>query len=458
MQFDEFDKKVKAAADHHHPAYDEQAWTKMEKLLNKHLPQKDDDRRKFIFFFLFFIGLAGAGLLIGKPWKGNKSTDKSLATAAPVKEGAKPEKQISENNDDVNNSITINANKPAPELSVKKQPGILSVNTNKKTSNTNTTVASSPHPAIKNVQAAVIADKNQWKDQNRYIRNDAPDNLVIAPVLIESKTPVNNTIKTDLEKEAPLAVNDAPIKIATKPATNTAVTIADTKKENKPVTQNKAKKKNSNTKSNSAFFFTLSAGPDISFVGKDKLGTAKLLAGGGLGYTFNNQFSIRIGFYSGRKVYTASPGAYNPPSVFYSYYPYLEKVDADCKVYEIPIAFSYNFSKSSKQSIFASAGVSAYLMKSEKYKYFYKNYPTGPTLNRERIINNGNKHYFSTLTLSGGYQRNINKNIFFIVEPYVKLPLSGVGYGNVKLKSGGVLFSIGIKPFGTKKDRSATGR
>ena len=38
MQFDEFDKKAKEAADHHHPAYDEQAWAKMEKKLNKHLP------------------------------------------------------------------------------------------------------------------------------------------------------------------------------------------------------------------------------------------------------------------------------------------------------------------------------------------------------------------------------------------------------------------------------------
>ena len=34
MQFEEFDNKAKEAADHHHPAYDEQAWTKMQKLLD----------------------------------------------------------------------------------------------------------------------------------------------------------------------------------------------------------------------------------------------------------------------------------------------------------------------------------------------------------------------------------------------------------------------------------------
>jgi len=50
MQFEEFDKKVKEAADHHHPAYDEQAWAKMEKLLNKHLPQKEERKKRFLFF------------------------------------------------------------------------------------------------------------------------------------------------------------------------------------------------------------------------------------------------------------------------------------------------------------------------------------------------------------------------------------------------------------------------
>ena len=44
--------RIKEAAEQHHPAYDENAWQKMEKLLNQHLPQRKDDRRK-VFFFAF---------------------------------------------------------------------------------------------------------------------------------------------------------------------------------------------------------------------------------------------------------------------------------------------------------------------------------------------------------------------------------------------------------------------
>ncbi|HQX73879.1 MAG TPA: hypothetical protein PK298_13305, partial [Chitinophagaceae bacterium] len=72
MQFEDFDKKIKEAAEHHHPAYDEMAWDKMEKLLDKHLPQKEDKKRRFIFFLLLFLFLGGAGIIIGKPFRPGK--------------------------------------------------------------------------------------------------------------------------------------------------------------------------------------------------------------------------------------------------------------------------------------------------------------------------------------------------------------------------------------------------
>jgi hypothetical protein len=51
------------------------------------------------------------------------------------------------------------------------------------------------------------------------------------------------------------------------------------------------------------------------------------------------------------------------------------------------------------------------------------------------------------LTVSGGYERHISKAMTIAVEPYLKLPLTGVGYGKVMLKSSGVLFTVGVKPF-----------
>ena len=86
-------------------------------------------------------------------------------------------------------------------------------------------------------------------------------------------------------------------------------------------------------------------------------------------------------------------------------------------------------------------------MNTEKYKYFYKYTSTGPTVSKERTFNNENDHFFSVLTLSAGYRRQLSKSMFLTAEPYLKLPLSGVGFGKVKLNSTGVLFTFGITPF-----------
>ncbi|MBK6936117.1 MAG: hypothetical protein IPH18_03980 [Chitinophagaceae bacterium] len=130
-------------------------------------------------------------------------------------------------------------------------------------------------------------------------------------------------------------------------------------------------KKPVNKKSN-AFFVTASFAPDVSFVGGDKIGKAKLITGIGTGYQFNNRLAIRTGFYTGRKVYTASGSTYNPPPVFYQYYPILENVDADCMVYEIPLSVSYYFGRKTMRNWFVAGGISSLLMKKEFYEYSYK--------------------------------------------------------------------------------------
>jgi len=470
MQFEEFDNKAKEAAEHHHPAYDEQAWAKMEKLLNKHLPQKEDRRRRFLFFLLLFSGLAGAGLIIAKPWKNNKkmaATEQNVqqqqavnlpSDTEPGKEKTNIDDAV-EINDDTKNSTETGSKNSVTDLSVISQPVVLNGNKN---SNQNISKDKSVIKQLdiktKNVQPIITAGmQSRW--QNNDTKDKTDDNGTTAPVAIATTSiPVKDVISSDKKKNETV-VADKATDANTSPVANESVKSATSKNESEPVEKNNGLKKSNkkNSKGNS-LFYTLSTGPDVSFVNNDKLGTTKLMAGGGLGYTFKNRFTLRTGFYSGRKIYSASPDAYHPPANFYTYYPYLEKVDADCKVYEIPISLSYNFSKSAKQSLFATAGISSYLMKEETYNYTYKYTPSGPSYSRKKTLKNENKHLFSALTLSGGYQRNLSKHISFMVEPYVKLPLSGIGYGRVKLNSGGVLFSIGIKPFATKKGKSVTNR
>jgi hypothetical protein len=120
-------------------------------------------------------------------------------------------------------------------------------------------------------------------------------------------------------------------------------------------------------------------------------------------------------------------------------------------VYEIPVAVYYDFKQIKNHNWFSSIGLSSFLMKKESYDYLYKT-NTGQTWNYVKIISNENKHYLSVITLSGGYKYKLNNRFSLIAAPYLKIPLSGIGLGKIKLNSTGLLFTIAIKPF-TKKEQ-----
>lgn len=472
MQSEDFDDKVKNAAEHHHPAYDEKAWDKMEELLDKHLPVEKDDRRRPLLFILLFLLLgSGAWLIATKPWQKNKSTttakqESSVPDQRPVSNETRS--ASSNNNKELpqtqsENKTPITTDNILPEKNSAPAEKIITKETfEKKEPGASLLVKKDNTPSLlpakskkDKVTSDVLKIKEMDASQNNVAPGKQPQNVVaeitennkllkIIPSVVSTDPQVNKDPGNDQDTK-----NDQPGVKDKTIADNKTINAKDDIKIDAVVSNKSETKKAAKNKKSSFFFLSLSAGPDISFAGGEKAGTTKLLTGAGLGYTFKNKLTIRSGFYSSRKIYSSGGYAYHPPASFYTYYPYLQKVDANCKVYEIPLLLSYSFGNSSKQNFFASTGLSSYLMKSEVYDYDYKTSYTSPVMKSKWTVDNKNKHFFSVLNLSAGYQRNINKNISLTIEPYYKLPLKGVGYGKVKLNSSGVLFTVGIKPFKT---------
>lgn len=456
MQSDQFDKKVKQAADHHHPAYDEQAWDRMEKLLDKHLPQKEDKRRRFIFFLLLplLIGVSAIWLLVSKPWKEDKkmaNTDAVIKNNSTTNNTDKISNPVSTGNTVVNN----NENVTTPVL-VNDQP----INNNTATEIVNNDPVSTKRSSTslsrqdKEDQTSFVTTEGNRRsrrtatpvknDNNDPQKNEQPVAVVASPSSQQEAVPVpEKNISANVPAENKTVAVDADKVKEDKPVQKEDAVIAKTNEpENKPT---ETKKKDDKNKKKNSLFFSLSAGPDLSFVGSGNSSKTKLVAGAGIGFTYKEKFTLRTGFYSGRKVYSAKPSDYKAPPEFYTFYPYLEKVNANCKVYEIPLSLSYNFGK--KNNFFVSAGVSSFLMNEESYDYVYKYTPTGNTYTNNWTIKNENSHFFSVGTISAGYKHNIGKRISVMAEPYLKVPFGGVGYGKVKLNSGGVLFTVGVKAF-----------
>ena len=445
MQSENFDKKIKDSLSQRPPGNDIPDWDKMETLLDKHMPVEKKDRRRIFFILFSFLLLGGGAFLV---WQNSNSNKKEIAEIKSqnqnltTKENNKPtntstdkgtntsqipnnttNRTASSNVLDIQNKETETNNIPDEEIQTKTS--IAKPDKNKETS---TSVAK---------KTGNSKQKNSDQTIDELVKNTEPERSSIEnltksenePAITEKKEPEVEKAKTEAKVDEQ----------------------KEETKETRPVavkkTESKKQKNNSSFAKN--FFVSVSAGPDLSKVG-DNTGEVRLAYGAGIGYQISKRFSIRTGFYAGRKVYTADPGDYHPPNNFWQYYPNLENIEANCKVFDIPITVDYTISSNKKQSWFASVGISSLLMKEEKYDYYFKPNYSPTYITYTKTIDNQNKHYFSVLNLSGGYKRVINKNISLQAEPYLKIALDGVGYGKVKLNSGGVLFSAVIKPFAKK--------
>jgi hypothetical protein len=259
----------------------------------------------------------------------------------------------------------------------------------------------------------------------------------------------NSTKATELVNKtrvpANLSDNNDPAAIAKADSAKTKKNTTPEKTKDQQLAKTDKDKKKSTKGFGNNFGITLSGAADMSYVNIKRPGKTTFLYGAGLSYTIAKRLTVRSGFYVTKKIYSATPDEYNG-----TIYPNLDKIDGDCKVYEIPLGLSYNFGQRKKHSWSGSAAISSYLMKNEHYNYEYKN-SSGQYYYYNRSVDNQNKHYFSVFTISGGYQYNLNNRFSLMAEPYVKLPLKGIGYGKMKLNSAGIMVTFTVKPFAKKK-------
>ncbi|HOX81481.1 MAG TPA: hypothetical protein PLS08_00525 [Chryseolinea sp.] len=151
-----------------------------------------------------------------------------------------------------------------------------------------------------------------------------------------------------------------------------------------------------------------------------------------LEYFMNKNLSLSAGAIWSRKYYSAEDVDYN------GYH--ADRAYGDCRMWDIPINANYYFTPEKRYSFFASAGFSSYLMNEENYEYEVDT-PYG-TRTYYSTVTKENNEWFKMLNLSVGFQKQLNDQLVIQVEPFIKVPLAGVGDGNISLASLGSFFSL----------------
>jgi hypothetical protein len=181
--------------------------------------------------------------------------------------------------------------------------------------------------------------------------------------------------------------------------------------------------------------------PDFSLVGSGGATSPGTNLGFAIEYRLGHRWSLQTGMTYSMKRYKAAGEDYNPPPGFWYYGNAPDNTNGECDVIDIPLNVRYYIQPYSKHRFFISTGLSSYLMLTEDYYYQYDGYPN-PKQVDSWSVRNENQHYFGVYNFSAGYQRSLGSRWSLEIEPFIKLPFSGVGFGEVDLWSTGSTFSL----------------
>jgi Outer membrane protein beta-barrel domain len=191
------------------------------------------------------------------------------------------------------------------------------------------------------------------------------------------------------------------------------------------------------------FYAGIFGSPDLSTVKMQSVKGVGSTFGVILGYTFNGgHWAIETGANLDRKKYYTDGEYFNTKEVNLPLNSYLTEVNGICYMWEIPLNVRYNFNPGAKTSWFATAGFSTYLMSHEKYAYGLQWSGSTAVYDSSWNIHKPSQYPFSIVNLSAGFEQRLGKIGNLRVEPYVRLPLTGLGAGKLSIMSAGV--NIGI--------------
>jgi len=494
----DIDRLSRDAAEHYR-APGEPSWDTLQQILDKELPrEKEKKRRGFFFFFFLLLGIsvAGAGVWYGLQINtaGKKTTttgntaSKNVAAAPATASAANEGKPAADNN-------VAGATLSTQQAATKEQPATTALTppgTNKPQGTAVTAATQdAPDNASTGSKITILAAKNTRVSTSNYRQATASNGTLYTGKRLRNKPGAhdNSSLQQETGTESivdaphkkarrqPVAGKTAnePAAMPEKTATITAdetdtgnikneTTVVPEQKDNQPaaVAQDTAvvattpavpvvsdkkdaamvarSKKKSSSQPARAINIGLTAGLDqstVKFTYGDDIGYNIGLMGG---YQFSKHWSAYTGIIYTKKNYTLNGNDYHPPKHYWTQYVQLEKVDGYCRMWELPLLARYTFSPASKTAFFASTGLSSYFMKKQGYTYSYKSngIPGTSYWTNDSTFN----HVFSILHISAGFEKSFGKHMNWQIEPYAKIPLGGVGFGNIRLSSFGINLTV----------------
>ncbi len=173
----------------------------------------------------------------------------------------------------------------------------------------------------------------------------------------------------------------------------------------------------------------------INFEASKGLGYSMALV---LGYQFSKRFSIETGIHIEKKEYYTK-GEHFDKSILPATGNILW-IESENKLIEIPVSLKTDFLNNQKHQLFGSFGISSFLVNNESYEY--EEEINGVIQSEYVEFTKNTSNLFATVNMSFGYEYKFKNRFRLRVEPYLNLPLSGIGKSKEPVLSKGIYFGL----------------
>ncbi|WP_077436284.1 outer membrane beta-barrel protein [Sphingobacterium sp. CZ-UAM] len=268
----------------------------------------------------------------------------------------------------------------------------------------------------------------------------------------------NNGILSRIETKTDFTVPKMKFKAGQLPRFNLSVDPVETTGDRLAALYNQKRIEEPSAAKREPSVLTLLAGPDLTSV--KGAGKSSLSQNVGLAYSYplTKGLSVSVGAIYAKKNYKSAYSFYapsNPPQM--TQLP--SQVSAVCDVIDVPLTANYAVLKNKRIKFNVSAGLSSYFMLKEKYTFDYEaesSYggkkgavyePKGSYGDKKSVtyeVKGENQHIFGVADFSISVEKKISDKVNIGVKPFIKIPLTGIGYGNVNLQSKGVAVTLGL--------------
>jgi cytoskeletal protein RodZ len=194
------------------------------------------------------------------------------------------------------------------------------------------------------------------------------------------------------------------------------------------------------TKINKGFYVGFIGGPDLSTVKLQSVEQLGYSLGAIVGYRINKKLSVETGLLWDKKYYYTEGKYFSKDQLYVPPSAYIVNVNGNCNMLEIPVSIRYDFASSTGHGFFISGGLSSYLMRQQNYTALVAN--SSSQWPAPFSSDSPSNYFFSIIQLSAGYEFAVSGKTKIRIEPYVKIPLQGIGIGNLPISSTGLYLGI----------------